>query len=149
MAEATDTHRTVEAHDRDAREMTGWAGWAYFAGIMMMLAGAFQFMAGLVAIYRNEVLVVGANNLLVFDYSQWGWMHLILGGLLFLASFSVFAGGTFGRAFGSLLAGLSAIANFAYFTSYPLWSIIVISIDILIIYALMVHGGELKGDRYR
>lgn len=144
MAQTATTEHSASTRHSDPEGMSGWAGWVYFAGIMMMLAGIFQFIAGLVAIYRNEVFVVGANSLLVFDYSQWGWIHLIIGVLLFLAAFSVFAGGAFGRALGSMLAGLSAIANFAFFTAYPLWTIIVITIDILIIYALLVHGNELK-----
>lgn len=139
MAQTSDTHH--ETHGT-----TGWIGWAYFAGLMMMLAGIFQVIAGLVAIFKDNVFVVGTNSLLVFDYSQWGWIHLIIGILLFFASFSVFAGGAFGRALGSMLAGLSAIANFAFFTAYPLWTIIVISVDILVIYALLVHGGELRRE---
>jgi hypothetical protein len=131
-------------HDR--HETTGWVGWVYFAGVMMMLAGIFQIIAGLVAIFKDGVFVVGSGSLLVFDYSQWGWIHVIIGVLLFLASFSVFAGGAFGRVLGSMLAGLSAIANFAFFTAYPLWTIIVITIDILVIYALVVHGGELREE---
>lgn len=124
--------------------MTGWAGWAYFAGMMMILAGIFHTIAGFVAIFKDDVFVVGPNGLLVFDYSQWGWLHIIIGVLLFLVAFSVFAGGTFGRIMGSILAGLSAIANFAFFTAYPLWTIIIITIDVLVIYALLVHGGELR-----
>lgn len=147
MAQTTTTNSPADIHDREAQEGSGWIGWIYFAGIMMMLAGVFQFISGLVAIYRDEVFIVGTNNLLVFDYSQWGWIHLIIGALLFVASFSVFAGGAFGRAMGSMLAGLSAIANFAFFTAYPLWTIIIISVDILIIYALLVHGGALKENR--
>jgi hypothetical protein len=134
--------RTEESH-----EMTGWAGWAYFAGFMMMLAGIFQAIAGLVAIFKDGVFVVGSGSLLLFDFSQWGWVHLLIGVLLFFGAFSVFAGGAFGRTLGTMLAGLSAIANFTFFTAYPLWTIIVISIDILIIYALLVHGGELKETR--
>lgn len=135
MAQTKNTHHQTQG-------ATGWVGWVYFAGLMMMLAGIFQAISGLVAIFKDEVFVVGASSLLVFDFSQWGWVHLIIGVLLFLASFSVLAGGTFGRLVGSVLAGLSAIANFGFFTAYPLWTIIVISVDILIIYALLVHGGE-------
>ena len=137
-------HTTDMRHETHRR--TGWLGWVYFAGFMMMLAGIFQTIAGLVAILKNGVFVVGSGGLLLFDYSQWGWIHLIIGVLLFFASFSVFAGGAFGRALGLMLAGLSAIANFAFFTAFPLWTIIVISIDVLIIYALLVHGGEAREE---
>ncbi len=139
MAQTRDLHH----HEHT----TGWVGWVYFAGIMMMLAGIFHAIAGLVAIFKNEVFVVGAGSLLLLDFSQWGWLHLILGIVIFLAAFSVLAGGTFGRVIGSLLAGLSAIANFAFFTAYPLWTIIIITLDVVVIYALLVHGGEAKVDQ--
>lgn len=136
--------QTRDMQHRD--HATGWVGWVYFAGILMMLAGVFHAIAGLVAIFKNEVFVVGSGSLLVLDFSGWGWLHLIIGIVLFLASFSVLAGGTFGRVIGSMLAGLSAIANFAFFTAYPLWTIIIISVDILIIYALLVHGQEARAE---
>src|SRR5688572_23143965 len=116
----------AQTRDIHHEHTTGWLGWVYFAGIMMMLAGIFHAIAGLVAIFKNEVFVAGAGSLLVLDFSGWGWLHLILGVVLFLAAFSVLAGGTFGRVIGSMLAGLSAIANFAFFTAYPLWTIIII-----------------------
>lgn len=139
MAQTKNTHHGTHG-------ATAWVGWIYFAGLMMMLAGIFQAISGLVAIFKDEVFVVGSSSLLVFDFSQWGWVHLVIGVLLFLASFSVLAGGAFGRVVGSMLAGLSAIANFGFFTAYPLWTIIVISVDILIIYALLVHGGEAREE---
>ena len=123
---------------------SGWTGWVYFAGILMLLAGIFQFIAGLAAMFKDTVFVTSSGGLLVFDYTQWGWIHLILGVLLFLAAFSVFGGGVFGRVVGSILASLSAIANFAFFVAFPLWSIIAIFVDIMVIYALLVHGGELR-----
>lgn len=134
----------AQTRDMHHGQTSGWLGWVYFAGFMMMLAGIFHAIAGLVAIFKNEVFVVGGGSLLVLDFTGWGWLHLILGIVLFLAAFSVFAGGTFGRLIGAMLAGASAIANFAFFTAYPLWTIIIITIDILIIYALLVHGREAR-----
>jgi hypothetical protein len=127
-----------------SKKVTGWVGWVYFAGCLMMLVGIFQVIAGFVALFRDDVYLVAADKLLVFDYSEWGWIHLTLGLLLFLSSLSVFTGGTWGRIFGSFLAGMSAIANFAFLTAYPLWSSLVITVDILIIYALMAHGKEMR-----
>lgn len=140
MAQAHNTHHNTTHHT------SGWVGWVYFAGLMMMLAGIFQAIAGFVAIFKDNVFVVSSSSLLVFNFTQWGWIHIILGILLFLASFSVFAGGAFGRVVGSMLAGLSAIANFGFFTAFPLWTIILITIDVLVIYALLVHGGEVREE---
>jgi hypothetical protein len=125
-------------------QATGWVGWIYFAGIMMMLAGIFQAIAGLVALFQDEIYYVGVNNLLVFDYTGWGWTHLIIGLVLFFSSLSVMAGGMWGRVLGVFLAGLSAIANFGFLAAYPIWSTIIIVVDVFIIYALIVHGHEAK-----
>jgi len=132
------------AHTADDDIATGWVGWVYFAGLMMMLAGAFQIIAGLVAIFKQSVFFVTPESVLVFNYAQWGWLHLFIGLVLFFSAFGVMRGSLWGRTFGSFLAGLSAVANFALMPVHPLWSIIVIVVDIFIIYALVVHGREAR-----
>jgi hypothetical protein len=128
------------------KQVTGWVGWVYFAGFLMMLVGIFQAIAGFVALFKEDVYLVGSSNLLVFDYSTWGWIHLVFGLLLFFSSFSLMSGQGWGRFLGAFLAALSAIANFAFLEAYPIWSILIITMDVLIIYALLVHGGEAKLD---
>lgn len=125
-------------------QTTGWVGWVYFAGILMMLAGVFQAIAGLAALLKDTVYVTSENSLVAFDFTGWGWVHLIIGIVLFFSAFSVLKGGAWGRMLGSLLAGLSAIAHFAFIAAFPLWSLAIIIVDILIIYALVVHGHEAK-----
>jgi len=132
------------AHAQQMNETTGWVGWVYFAGIMMMLAGVFQAIAGLAALFKNTVYVTAENNLVAFDFTGWGWVHLIIGIVLFFSAFSVLKGGTWGRMLGSFLAGISAIAHFAFIAAFPLWSLAIIIVDILIIYALVVHGNEAR-----
>jgi hypothetical protein len=39
---------------------------------------------------------------------------------------------------------LSAILNLVFISAYPVWSAIVIAIDVIVIYAIVVHGRELK-----
>lgn len=126
------------------RQVTGWVGWVFFAGFMMMLAGVFQFLVGLVAIFKDSVFLTSTGQLVWLDYTQWGWVHLLFGIVLFLSAFSVMGGHAWGRFFGAFLAAMSAIANFAFIQAYPIWSILVITMDVLIIYALLVHGTEAK-----
>jgi hypothetical protein len=134
----------TQSHRYDETSPTGWVGWIYFAGFMMILAGAFEAIAGLTAIFKNTAYYVTANHLIALDYTQWGWIHLGLGALLILASIALFAGKMWGRVVGVALAALSAIANFAFIDAYPWWSLAVITVDILIIYSIMVHGRELE-----
>lgn len=127
----------------DVTHQTGWVGWAVFAAIMMMLAGIFQAIFGLAAILDDNFFVVTQSQLLLFDLTTWGWVHLIAGILLFFASASLMAGGMYGRIIGVILAFLSAVVNIANISAYPIWSVVIITIDVLIIYALIAHGHEL------
>jgi hypothetical protein len=125
---------------------TGWVGWVFFAGCLMVLAGIFQAIAGLAAMFKDSVFVVSQNSLLVFNYRQWGVVHLILGIILMLAGGALFSGKMWARIVAVLLAALSAIANFAFIEAYPWWSLTVIILDVVVIYAVAVHGGELKEE---
>jgi hypothetical protein len=123
---------------------SGWTGWAIFAGIVLFLVGVFQASAGLVALFNDDVYLVGTDRLAVtFDYTAWGWIHLALGALVAIAGIGILRGQVWARAVGVVLAGLSAFANLMFIPAFPLWSILVIALDVLVIYALCVHGGEL------
>jgi hypothetical protein len=123
-------------------DVSGWVGWVFFGGFMMLLAGFFQTIAGLAALFKDEVYVVAPDALVSLDYTQWGWIHLLLGVVLMISAGSLFSGNMWGRFVGVVLALLSAVANFAFVSSYPFWSLTIIVIDVLIIYAIMVHGNE-------
>jgi hypothetical protein len=125
-------------------DATGWVGWIFFAGIMLVLAGFMQSIAGLVAIFHPDTYIQTANHLVVFDYTQWGWVHLILGVILFASAASLFAGRLWGRIVGVTVASLSLLANFAFIGAYPFWTISIITLDVLVIYAIAVHGKEMQ-----
>jgi hypothetical protein len=128
---------------------TGWVGWVAFAGVMMILAGVFQAIDGLIALFNDELYVVRPSGLVIdVDYTAWGWTHLLLGVLLIAAGSAVFSGRVWGRTLGVVAALLSAIVNFAFIPAYPVWSLLIITVDVLVIYALIAHGGELREDRY-
>jgi len=129
---------------RNDNEMSGWVGWGVFAGVVMFIAGVFSLVEGFVALFKNTYYVVGAEKLLVLNYTSWGWVHIILGILLIAAGGSVLKGNMFGRVVGVFIALLSAVANLLFLPAYPVWSILIIIIDFLVIYALTVHGHELK-----
>lgn len=125
-------------------EVTGWTGWVFFAGFMMIMLGIFQAIAGLTALINNQWLVVTEKNLLVLNFATWGWIHLLIGIVVLIAGFSVMHGSMWARIVGIIIAIISSVANLASVNVYPFWSIIMIVIDILVIYALTVHAGELK-----
>lgn len=125
--------------------MTGWVGWIAFASLMMVMLGTFHAIQGLVAILRPEYYLVGPNGLTVnIDYSAWGWAHLLGGILVGLAGIGVLTGKVWARSVGVVLALASAILNIGFLSAYPIWSVTMIAIDVLIIWALTVHGEELR-----
>jgi hypothetical protein len=124
---------------------TGWTGWVVFASFMMFLLGAFQAIQGLVALFDDGFYIVSDRGLVVdLNYNVWGTIHLILGILLLLSGAGVLTGNLAARTVGVILAGLSALANLVFIEAYPIWSVIIITVDVLVIYALTVHGRELK-----
>ena len=118
-------------------------GWTTFAAFMMILIGGFHVMAGVVAIFNDAFFINPNEYLFQFDVSTWGWIHLILGIIVFLAGFALFQGAVWARVIGVLMAGLSALVGFAWLPWYPIWGIIIIAMAVSVIWALTVHGREL------
>jgi hypothetical protein len=144
----TPTARSVTPDRSSAPAPTAWVGWLVYAGIMMILVGSFQAIDGLIALFNDNFYVVRPNGLVVnLDYTAWGWTHLLLGILLIAAGSAVFSGRIWGRTLGVIAAMLSAIVNFAFIPAYPVWSLLIITVDVLVIYALIAHGGELRDRR--
>lgn len=122
-----------------------WVGWIAFAGVIMMILGALHAFQGLVAIFKDEYFVVSKSGLVVeMDYTAWGWVALVAGAIVFVAGLCVFAGQIWARSVGVLLASLSLIGNVVFIAAYPIWSLIMIALDIVVIMALTVHGSEIK-----
>jgi hypothetical protein len=139
---STGVEGTTVDYRRD--EPTGWVGWIWFAAVMMMIGGALQAIHGLVAVVNDDWVVWGNRANLYLDLSEWGWIHLIVGIIVFLSGLGVLSGNVLARFVGVVLASLSLVANFLYLPAFPLWAIVVIAIDVLVIYALTVHGGEAR-----
>lgn len=128
-----------------APEPSRWVGWVLFAGCMMVILGTFQVVAGLAALFNDGYYIVTSDNLLVsVDYTGWGWVHLIVGALVLAAGFGVLAGQTWARIVGIVLAGLSAIINLGFLAAFPVWSALMIALDVIVIYALSMHGREVQ-----
>jgi hypothetical protein len=126
-------------------ELSGWVGWIVFAAVMMILLGCFHAFQGLVALFDDQQFLVTDSGLIVSaDYTTWGWVHLIGGIILALAGLSLFAGRLWARIVGVIAAMVSALVNVAFLSAYPIWSAIMIALDILIIWAITVHGAEMK-----
>ena len=127
-----------------ASDYSGWVGWILFAAVMLMLTGAFHVIQGLLALFNDDYYVVGSSNLaLDVGYTTWGWVHLLAGIVAVAAGVSLFAGRIWARALGTAVACVNAIVSVGFLAAYPIWSALMIAIDILVIMALTVHGAEI------
>ena len=124
----------------DSYDVAG-SGWLTFAATLLGLAGAFNIIDGIVALSKSKFFT--ANATYVFsDLRGWGWILLILGILQLVAAFTLFGGSELARWFGISVASLNAIGQLLAAPAYPLWSLMMFAIDILIIYALAVYAGH-------
>lgn len=123
----------------------GFSGWAWFAGGLLGLVGLFQVMAGIMALAKSSYYTVPPRALVVHtSYATWGWVHLIIGLIALVVGGGLVFGSMAARVAGVALAGLSAVVNLAFLPAAPFVATMVIALDVFVIYAITVHGGEAK-----
>jgi hypothetical protein len=114
-------------------------GWVTFAAVMLGLVGVFNVIDGIVAVAKDDYVL---DDLLFSDLTAWGWFFIIWGAIQIAASIALLSGALWATAVGIATAFLNAIAQLSWLRHYPVWSIIIIAIDVLVIYALAVYGGR-------
>jgi hypothetical protein len=124
---------------------TAWVGWIVFAACMMVLAGMLDVVWGIVALARDQVFIVGRQgNVIDLDYTAWGWINLIFGIVVLCAGFALLKGSVWAAITAVTIAVVSVIDNLFVIPAYPIWSVVVIALDVLVIYAITVHGDEIR-----
>jgi vacuolar-type H+-ATPase subunit I/STV1 len=122
-----------------ASRISNTTGWLSFAAVVAFVVGVFNVMDGLVALFRNDYYLVTSQDILVFNFAVWGWIWLILG----LAQIAIGAGLLMGRPWartaGVAMAVLVAIGQLAFLRAFPVWSVLVIAMCVLLVYALTAH----------
>lgn len=122
---------------------TNPTAWVPFAGVILLVSGIFSAIQGLVALAGpGTYYTVVDGDLFLFDATGWGWWNLMIGVLLILTSISLFVGAAWARVVAIVLVILSAIVQMLLVPVQPWWSVIVIAIDVLVIYALLAHWDE-------
>ena len=122
------------------QSVSPWAhGIAVFAGVIMIVAGAFQAVEGLAGIVHDQWLVALPNYIYAFDLTLWGWLHLLVGLALLAIGVFLLRGATWARVAGIIVAVISAILNFVWLPYTPWWALLLIGIDVLVIWALATY----------
>ena len=124
-----------------SRSMAGWIG---FAGILLVIVGAIDFFQGLIALFDDKYFVVTGSGFLVVDLTAWGWILLIWGVLLVLACVGLVGGQGWARWFAIVVVSVNFIAHLGFLgnSQYPLWSLTVMALNIVVLYALTARWSE-------
>jgi hypothetical protein len=126
----------------------GFSGWAWFTACLMGLVGLYQVITGIVALAGPGYFTAPSRNLVVdAGYTTWGWVHLVLGLVLLVTAGGLAFGSMAARVAGVALAGLSAAVNLLFIPAAPVAALLIIGMDVFLIYAIVVHGGEPKQPR--
>jgi len=124
---------------------SAWVVWVQFAGLMLVLDGTFHIVQGLVALFRDEVFVVTRRHLMLdLDYTAWGWIQLAVGAVVILVGVGLLTGRMAARVLGAVVAFVSALVSLSFLPAYPVWSVMMITLDVVVMWAIVVHGGELR-----
>ena len=122
-----------------------WAmGWAALAAVLMLIAGIWGVIVGIAGIAQDDLIVATDDWTLQLSITTWGWIHLIVGIVFILSGIGIFTGNVLARTVGVIVAGIGAIVNFAWMPYYPVWSIVLIAVDVAVIWALTAHGRDLS-----
>lgn len=127
-----------------AQAISGWAvGFTAFAGVLMIVAGMFQFFEGLAALIEDDFFALARAYAFDMSVTAWGWLHMLVGVIVALCGFLLFTGNLFARIVAIAIAVISAVVNFFYIPYYPVWSIVIIALAIGVIWALTAHGRDI------
>ena len=125
-----------------------WSGWIVFAGFVIIIVGAMDVLQGFVGILEDEYVVATAEGLAIVDVTAWGWLTLLWGGLLILAGLALLGGAGWARWLAIIAVAVNAIEQIAFLANYPqaypLWNILIVTLNILVLYALTARWQVFK-----
>jgi hypothetical protein len=126
------------------RQRSAWSGWVGFAGWLMLIIGILDFFEGLIAVIRGQYYVLTSQQVIVFDVKTWGWLTLLWGIVLVCAGYSLLVRQSWARWFTIVVATIGLIGQLGFLgaSTAPLWTLTVITLTIVVLYALIVRWDE-------
>ena len=126
-------------------EISSALGWRFFAGIVTLLLGIMNMIDGLIAITDADVFeknLAATPTLPVTDnLTVWGWVVLVVGFVMAVIAFPVIVGFPWARIAGIAAAGVDLLLQFAFLAHFPVWSLIIVLLNVLVIFGLAAKGG--------
>jgi hypothetical protein len=115
--------------------------WVVFAGVMLVLGGTINLIDGIAAVGGSHFFARRAHYI-VGDLTWLGWAVMLIGAVQVLSGFGVVAKNQVARWVGVAAAALNAVAQLLLLPAYPLWSLSIFVIDILVMHGLLVYGSR-------
>jgi hypothetical protein len=116
-----------------------WYGWVTFAAVLLCVLGVLNILEGLVALLRRQVTFIDGESLVVVDLTGLGIVMIVFGALLTLAGAGLLARSNAARIAAIVIVALHALAQIGSLGAYPVWSLLMITLDVLVLFALTVH----------
>ncbi len=125
-----------------------WAGWIAFAGLLMIVIGFIDFFEGLIAVIRKEYYVATPSQIIVFNVSTWGWLTLLWGVVIAFVGLGLLSGAGWARWVAIVVVSLTFLEQLAFVgsSSYPLMALAVLTLTVIVLYALIVRWGDRLPD---
>lgn len=123
---------------------TMWAGWVFFAGVMLLVTGVLNVVEGLVALGQSARVVMVEDKLYMIDISSWGWALVVFGAVMLASGLGLFAASGVARIAAIVIVGVHAAVQVFWLGAYPVWSLLMIGLDTVILYALTVRWQEVR-----
>jgi hypothetical protein len=125
-----------------AAPSTAWAGWIIFAGTLLLMLGTFNIIEGLIALFDDERLAIAAGQLVLVDITGLGWLLLIFGVVMVLAGVGLLGRQSWARVTSIILVALHALLQLLWLGAYPVWAMLMIALDVVVIFALTARWHE-------
>jgi hypothetical protein len=131
-----------------ASEDSAWSGWIVFAAFVLIIVGGMDMLQGFVAIIKDEYVVATAKGVAILDVTAWGWATLIWGVLLIITGLGLLGAAGWARWLAIIGVSINAIGQIAFMANYPqaypIWNLLIVALNILVLYALTARWEGFK-----
>jgi hypothetical protein len=131
-----------------ASEDSAWSGWIVFAAFVLMIVGGMDMLQGFVGIIKDEYVVATPKGIGILDITAWGWATLIWGALLIITGLGLLAAAGWARWLAIIGVSINAIGQIAFMANYPqaypIWNLLIVALNILVLYALTARWEGFK-----
>lgn len=126
------------------RDNRTWSGWVFFAAVLMMIIGVINVIEGIVALIYRERTVVVQDRLYVVNLTGWALTLIVFGGVLAVVGVGLLTGRSWARWTAIVIVALHAIVQVGWLDAYPLWSLLMLALDVVVLYALAAHWSDMR-----